>query len=437
MKWILLLCFLVSSPSFAAKFIKGNGSFISAAGDHHEFVKEQLIHEAILSIVSKELENLGLNKELFWQKYEEALNERFDGLENSLKSSLKITDDASARQKRNFSEQLRRKKLVFRKSFMNMHKMLPKFAIKKLSRSSKNPNYRYIRLEGTIDTQLLTKTYYRLVQGKKRSDYGSLYVKTNYDFVGLNYVELGIENENDFEGEITKNWIDWFSRNKPINITNIEILNEAKEDRLAEFLKQPTEEMLSQVPQEFLNSLLLEIEVTIEKKKFNKKLNSFSFEYMGYAYIKDLETNIVLGTYKFRPSHKQYRITAGVNIANLVANHVYQMAIGSFPRINNTIKETTPVSQIQKLVITNFKNTGELNRFIELVESRGLKFSIRAELESINEKNAQVLMYYDGESSDAKTFLLSLEAAKKDLSYDLIERGPVLGIKFKQVTESL
>jgi hypothetical protein len=88
-------------------------------------------------------------------------------------------------------------------------------------------------------------------------------------------------------------------------------------------------------------------------------------------------------------------------------------------------------------VITNFKNTGELNRFIELVESRGLKFSIRAELESINEKNAQVLMYYDGESSDAKTFLLSLEAAKKDLSYDLIERGPVLGIKFKQVTESL
>ena len=158
---------------------------------------------------------------------------------------------------------------------------------------------------------------------------------------------------------------------------------------------------------------------------------------MGYAYIKDLETNIVLGTYKFRPSHKQYRITAGVNIANLVANHVYQMAIGSFPRINNTIKETTPVSQIQKLVITNFKNTGELNRFIELVESRGLKFSIRAELESINEKNAQVLMYYDGESSDAKTFLLSLEAAKKDLSYDLIERGPVLGIKFKQVTESL
>ncbi len=434
-----LLIFLVMSlnTAFAANFTKGEGKFLSKDGDGHQFIKEQLIHEGIKSIVSKELDNLQLNKELFWNKYNEKLEERFLQIEENLKQAKQIDENTDPKKMATFQDQLRIKKLKFRKRFIKMHNMLPKYAIKKISRSPKNPKYRFIRMEGKVNTSLLTKVYYNLVRGKKRSDYGSLFIMTNYNLKRITYTDLGIENENDFEGEVTKNWLEWFSKNKPLNIANTEILDESKESKLTEYLKVPTESMLSSIPEVFVNSLLLDIEVIIEKKKYEKTTNTYHFEYSGYAYLKDLQTNLVLETYKFAKVKKNYRLGPDMSVANLVANHVYQMGKGYFPQIQGRIKDITPISTIQRLRLANYRNVKQLNSFIKLIRERGVKYSLQVKLDVISRDYAELILFYDGESNELKSLFSGLRSAKKDLSFDLIDTDNVLGIKFNSEIEKI
>jgi hypothetical protein len=434
---LFVLIIANASVAMAASFTKGEGHFLTKDGDSHQFIKDQLIHEGIKSIVSKELDTLQLNKELFWNKYNEKLNERYIQIEEDYKVTTNITESTDKKKMERFKDQLRIKQLKYRRNFASMNSVLRKFSVKKISRSPRNPKYRIIRLEGQIDTNLLTKTYYNFVRGKRTSDYGSLFLNTKYTLNGITYSELGIDNENDFEGEVTKNWLDWFSKNKPMNIANTELLDEDKENKLTEYFKLPTEIMLTNIPEVFVNSLLLDIEIIIKKKSFDKTLNTYTFEYEGHAFLKDLQTNLVLSTYKFEKTEKSYRLTPELSIANIVANHVYHMAKGSFPRIEKKIKEITPVSTIQRVRLSEFKNIKQLNSFINLIEERGVKYSLKVKLESINRTNADLILFYDGETEEVKTLFSALRSAKKDLSFDLIDTDNVLGIKFNSVIEKI
>ncbi len=438
MKRVLFFCiFLVSSIVNAADFVKGDGSFVAEPGDSHSFIKDQLKYEGTKSILSKELETLGLNKDLFWEKYDENLNERYTEIETNLKETLKIDDNSDAKAREDFLTKLRSRKLTFRKSFASMDDMLPKFVIKKISRSQKNPRYRYIRMEGEVNRPLLTKTYFRFIRGKKTSDYGSLFINVNYQLKGVSYSDLGIENENDFEGEVTKNWLNWFRKHQPPNIANTEILSGRNEKKLQEYLKLPNEAMITNIPEVFVNSLLLEIEVVINRTEHDDKLNQSNFNYEGFAYLKDLQTNLVVKTYNFPTSEKSYKLSKKLNLANIIANHVYQMAGTSFSEIVQSIKEITPISSIKRLVLTKFKNINEIDSLLKLVESRGVKYSLRTKLESISKDKADVIIYYDGDYNEIKSFFHGLQAAKNDLSFDVIESDNVLGIKFNRVVEKL
>ncbi|MBT4793312.1 MAG: hypothetical protein HON90_17205 [Halobacteriovoraceae bacterium] len=435
-RWIFLLS-LVCTSAIAANFLNGKGTFIAIDGDSYDFIKKQLIHEGTKSIVSGKLDELGLNKDVFWQKYENKLNEKFVQIEDSLRSSYAEGELDNPKKYNRFKERLRRKKLKAQLSFIKMNDMLTKFSIKKISRSQRNANYRYIKLEGDVDTKLVTKIYYNLVRGKKSSDYGSLFINVNYQLNGISYSELGIENENDFEGEVTKSWIEWFSKNKPINIANVLRLEGDKKEMLASYLKRPSELMLSNIPEVFVNSLLLEIEVKVIKKKFDKTINLYSFEYEGNAYLKDLQTNLVMGTYKFSRTQKSYRLATNSGLANLVANHVYQLAIGDFPTIQKNIKEITPITSIEKISVTEFKNLQQVNSFINLIEDKGVKYSLKVEFESIGRQRADLILYFDGNVTEVKEFISTMQSAKKGLSYQVIDVDTKFGIKFNKEVETL
>jgi len=433
MRWISLFVLLLAQQVHSSEFVKGKGSFVSADGDSYEFIKKQLIHEGVKSIVTKELVLLGLNKDIFWQKYNEKLEEINLVITEDIKRKFNIQPDSKQKSFNRYREVLRRKKLNRRRTFSRMNDMLPKFMIIKISRSQKNKRYRYIKLEGVVDKSLLTKIYYNLVRGKKTSDYGSLYLNVNYDLNGISYAELGIDNENDFEGEVTCNWLEWFVKNKPANIANAELLGESKQEKLQKYLNLPSEVMLNSIPDVFINSLLLDIEVVITKLKHDKKTNVYSFKYEGFAYLKDLQTNLVLGTYKFNKTEKSYRAVIDSSIGNLVANHVYHMATGSFPNIKKRMKNITPVSSIKRISLSNFKNINQVHSFIKLVQSNGIKLSLTAKLESINKERADIIMYFDGEYNEVKSLFSQLQSAKKDLLFEVIDTNNLLGIKFIRV----
>jgi len=439
MKRILFFAFMSLSLSqlALAEFTKGDGSFVATDDDGHEFVKTQLINEGFKSIITKEISKLGLNNDVFWKKYNDMLEEKYSQIEQQLKTQMKITDESSNRDKAEFERALRKKKLIAKSKFGKLYNVVPKYVVKKMSRSSKNGQYRYIKIEGEVNTQQLTKLYYSYVKGKKQSEYGTLYLNVKYNLSKFTYGDIGIENENDFEGVVTKNWLDWFVKNKSQNIANVEVLSSSNLSKLDDYLKLPSESMMTNIPEIFVNSLLLDIEVSMEKTSFNESTNEYTFSYQGEAYLRDLQTNLVLQTYSFNQVVKSYQMTKEMSLAKFLANQVYRLAKEQFPNIQNVIKELTPISSIQRVVLSNYENINEVNSFMSLVQSRGVKLSLQSKIESIGIMHSDLIMYYDGEITDLKSLLIGLQSAKKDLSFELIDTDNNLGIKFNRVTEKL
>lgn len=429
MKFLLSLLLLISVVH-AKDFTRGKGKFRAADEDSYDFIKKQLLHEAFKDIISKELTKMGLNKELFWQKYQEKLTLVYEDLDKRLKEKYKIDEKSKAKDKVRYLRELRRAKLVRERKYGGINTIIPRWVVKKISRSQNYPRNRYIQVEGEVNTAKLTKTYYRFVKGKKVSDYGSLYVRVHYNFDGISYSDLEIENEKDFDGVITGKWLEWFKANKPQNIANVVILDREREAKLKSYLSLPSEQMMDNIPEVFVNSLLLDLDITIENVNTDKNLRSFDFNYSGFAYLKNLQSNIVINSYKLNKESKNYRLSPDANLANILANHVYRMAKGYFPRMAKDIKSLNPISTIQRVSFYNFPSISEVNSLLEVIQTRGVKYSLKTEVESIAKDKADVIFYYDGEIGEIKGLIQSLKPAKKDLSIELVETNGDLGIKF-------
>jgi len=433
-KYIGVIFLFITLSAHADNFIQGEGKFWAEDEDSLGFVKKQLIHEGFKDAISKELVSMSLNKSLFWDKYQEKFDIAFAPVEESLKNKYQIdSENVSDKKIKLYKSKLRIKKLKMRVKFGNLHRVVQSYAVKKITRALRNPNSRYIKLETQINKNLLSKIYYSYIRGKKHSEYGSLYIQVDYKLDGCSYTDLGVEKEKDFTEVVNDHWLKWFSQNKPNNIANVEILREDKAKKLKEYFKLPYERMIQDIPEVFVNSLYLKIEVKIKKVSSNEGIKEYEFSYGGGAYLLDLQSNNVLASYKFTNEDRTYRNTDYNVLSTRIANHVYRMPFGDFSKLKKVIRDITPINSINRVSLFDFANMNKVNQFLKLVEARGIKHSLKARLESIGTNRAEVVFFFDGNIEELKTLLISLQSAKSDMPFEFIDTDNLFGIKFKQV----
>ncbi len=434
-QFIMLLCF--SFQTLAADVVQGEGRFYAHPDDSLSFIKSQVIHQGFLDVLSKEFDAMGLNKELFWQKYDEKFNASFEPVISALKAKYNIeSEEVTKKDKENFEKSLRLKKLVAKKKFGSLNRVIQSYGIKRYTRSQQNPNARYVKLDARVNRVVLSKIYYNYIRGKRSSDYGSLFLNIKYKLKNCNYSDLGVEKEKDFTEVVNNHWLKWFSENKPGNIANIEILKEDKLARLNDYFKLPYERMISEIPEVFVNSLYFNIEIVIEKIGQNEKYNDYEFRFSGGGFLLDLQSNNILAQMEFPFETKQYRKLKYEKLSTVLANYVYRMPFNEFSVLKRKIKDIPPMNSIHRVSLFDFSNMQDIDNFLELIKARGVKNSLNARLESIGTNRAEIVIFMDGEMTELKTLLSSLESAKKDLSFDFIDTDNVLGIKFNKVEES-
>lgn len=430
----LFLSLLLATSAFAQDYVLGEGRFYAAEDDSLSFVKKQVIHQGFLDVISKELEAMGLNKDLFWQKYGEKFNDRFGPVEKNLKTKYKIeTGEATKNQKELYTKQLRLKKLKMKSKHGNLQRIIQSYSIVRYTRSQQDPRSRYVRLEAKVNRNLLSKIYYNYVRGKRSSDYGSLFLNIKYNLPGTSFTDLGVEKGKDFTDEVNGHWLKWFSDNKPANIANIEVLNEDKLNRIQQYFKLPYERMLSEIPELFVNSLYLEIVINIEKIGENQKFKEYEFQFSGGGYLLDLQSNKILSTLNIETENKKYRHLEYNKLSSVLANHVYRMPLSKLTNLKGKIKDIPPLNSIHRVSLYDFHNMGEVDVLIDLIRSKGIKHSVDAKLESMGTNRAELVVFMDGELADLKSLLSGLKAAKKGLTFDLIDTDNILGIKFNKV----
>lgn len=434
LKFILLLA-LSAHGLFASDFVEGKGSFYATEDDSLSFVKEQLIHSGFSDIITKELKDMGLNEQLFWQKYEEDFTESFSKVDDALKAKYQIEQNPSRDQSDAYKKISRQRKLKMKQGFANLEKVVQSYSIKKMSRSAQNPNSRYIKLSAKVDRNLLGKIYYQFVRGKKSTDYGTLYIHVDYNLKNLTFAELGVMNDNDFTDVVNGYWLKWFSENKPKNIANVEILDSSKLKKLQEYFKLPYEQMMTQIPELFVNSLYLRIEINLEKVKKDEKFNQYVFAYDGGMFLQDLQNAQVLSSFQFDRQIKSYPLVEQQNISSLVANYVYRMPFGHFSRLNDTIKGIPPMTGIQRVALFDYRNISDVYGLMDLLTSKGIKYSLKPRLESLGSERAELVLFYDGRLPELKEMIKSLRSAKSSLSFDFIDTDKVIGIKFNKLED--
>lgn len=429
---------LFSFSLYAADgYIKGDGKFYSTDDDSLTFIKEELIHLGFVDVISKKLNETGLSSELFWQKYEEKFQAAFKSIEDNLRAKYKIDEKPSAKDREAFATELRRKRLVFRRRFGNLKSVIQSYSVDKTSRSAKNPRIRYINIQAKVNEQLLSKIYYSYVQGKKTSDYGTLYIHVDYNLEDASYTEIGVANESDFANVVNNAWLRDFSRTKPANIKNIEILAGEKLDKLVEYLKLPYERMIQEIPAEFVNSLYLKVDITIKKKTANLDVNKFVFEFDGGMFLQDLQNLQILSSANFDRETQDFTLTkSNSKLGNMIATFVYKIPMTAFNQVNSKIKNIPPMTSIQRLALYDFKNISSVYELIDLLKNKGIKYSLNARLESVGKSKAEIIVFYDGMQTDLKALLSSIKSAKSGQTYDVIDSDTVLGIKFNKLEHS-
>jgi hypothetical protein len=439
LKYLLCLILMTGQMAFAqSKYVAGEGKFKADDGDSLSFIKKQLIHEAFIDVLSKEMDEMDMNKELFWQKFNESFDNMLAPADEALKKKYKIEDEkVDPKNKQRYVDALRLKKLKNRLRFGNLHRIIRSYAVKRMSRSAQDPKSRFIQLEAKVDRNLLAKTYYRFVQGKKSSDYGSLYINVEYELQHCSYTDLGVENDKDFTSVVNQHWLEWLSSesNKPKNIANIEIIDESKKKQLKEYQSLPLDKLLDSIPEIFVNSLLLNIKVVIDRKNFNKEFKEYEFSYDGAIYLQDLQTGKILTEAKIPKELRKYTNVPDVELSSRIANHVYRMPLEKFTRLKTAIANIPPLSLTKVITLFDYKNLNDVDKFINLVKNRGIKYSLGAQLISIGSNKAEIAVFFDGELKDLKELLNSVESAKKDLSFEFIDSDNALGIKFNKIEE--
>lgn len=432
LKFLSLLA-VFAQTLYASNFVEGEGRFYATDDDSLAFVKEQLKHNGFVDILTQELKAMGLNEELFWRKYDERFKAAFAPVDEALKRKYQIENNPDSRQLETYQKLSREKKLKMKRRFGRLNRIVQSYAIKKISRSAQNPKARYIKLEAKVDRNLLGKIYYEFVRGKKAVEYGTLYIHVDYNLTNLAFAELGVSNDKDFTGVVNGHWLKWFSQNKPKNIGNVEILSADKLKKLQEYFKQPYENMMTEIPEEFVNSLYLRVEINLEKIKKDEKFNQYVFAYDGGMFLQDLQNAQILSAFQFGRQVKSYPLVEEGNISSLVANYVYRMPFGHFEKLSAVIKDIPPMTGIQRMALFDYSSINDVYGLMDLLSQKGIKYSLKPRLESIGNGRAELVLFYDGRLPELKAMIQSLESAKSSLSFDFIDTDSAIGIKFNKL----
>lgn len=433
MKFIFILLFVFSYNVFAQdQFILGEGRFLSIKEDSLTFVKQQLLHIAIEDIVSKELVEIGFNKDLFWKKFNDKFDESYLVDKEKIDLKYKIKEGSLSEDKLNrYRNSLRYTKLNKRRKFGGLSKIVQRYEIKRMSRSPQNPHSRYLSIEAKIDRDALTKIYFRFVSGKKSSNFGNLYVKAEYELVNCSYSNLGVDTKSDFTNVIMKNWLDWFSKNKPTNMSNVLELEDDLRGKYKDYLKIPIHNLEEEIPDEFQNSLLVVIKIKINRIKENNLFKEYVYSFSGGGYLKDLSSGKIIYETKIPEIKKHYTNLAFKELSSTLANIVYRIPFSFFVEVKDKVKVSNNANRIMNLKILNYKNMTEIVSLLDILKSRGLKLSLDAEIASFSREEATALLYYDGQSKDVKKLLENLKQVKNIPQFNLIDSDSALSIQFK------
>lgn len=411
MKFIFLLCLTVSQLSFAGKVLRGEGRFFSQDQDKLKFVKDQLLYSAVSDLVTKELNIMGLDSNLFWQKYQEKFDHYFAPIKNNLKKKYKIDvegETPTERERNLYEEVLRKKKLSLKRKYGKLHRILSSYSIKRMTRSPHMPNSRYMLIKARVNRKNLTSIYRSFVNEKINKTYSILYIYPEYKLTKMAWGDTGVEIQEDFTSVIHDHWTNVLAKKFGNNVKEVKFIKDN-----TELENQLSLNSLSSPQSRATEPLYLKISFNIEMMSSNNLLMKKSFKVSGSYLFYNLHTGALVDFYEIPAVVHEVNYKDAHELSSSLASLIYRRPLASFNgMIKKLAKSSVARSEKYEIEVENVSNVKEIFGLSQFLEERGVVKQLKSQLKILKLDRAIMSIDYLGQKEELTSFLKSLNNSK-------------------------
>jgi hypothetical protein len=425
MKWIFCLLFLFNfSLNAQDKFIEAEGKFWANDDDNPVFIKNQLLHQGFIEVLSIELKNIGLDAQLFWQKFDQSFETSFRSQEEELAKkhgmNVKGKIEISEEKKKAYNEELRKIKLENKRNFGALEKLIRSFAVKKMTRSPQYPQSRFISIEAKVDRAALNRLYYKYTSDKQNRAFDNLYIFVDYQIKNLTWTDLGVDNKNNLVDVVNESWTKWLEQNKPENVQKLIMLNDSSIKDLDQYLAIPADELSMRKDTNYSKSLAFLCYVEMDGGGKRVASNDLNIKYKFAIVLYDLSTNSVVARSDFVTSEKSYPQEMKNQMSNLVVNYLYRIPLDDFTQIIGKIRESSIQYNLKKLTIAGTSNILDIIDFQKYLADQSVKLRLKSQLFSLNKDKTDLVVFYQGDDTILSSHLTDLKQKSKNDGFEFV-----------------
>ncbi len=438
-KKFIILSLICINSIFANSYLDGEGRFYAHEGDSLNFIKGQLLYSATRQVLTQEMKKLNLNSELFWEKFDEKFNTYFESVQENLHKKFKMdAEKVSAKQRTAYTKALRKKRLAVKEEYGNLKRVLTRYAVKRMSRSTRDPNSRYIRIQAQVNRRKLQQIYLKFVTENTKRSFSKLFVSMDFRLESMSWEDTGVAVGDDFVKALRNHWKNDLQEMLSEHFSEIEFTDKPKESELIEFskLKAETKESLTSEESEngplheLKDSLWMRLSFNFKKVADNMGAKTKKFVVSSDYLLIDMATKKLVDFNDFGPIEKEYKYKDQRELSSHFASFVYQIPKSRFQMIPNQLASLPVVKNRAIIKVWDYKNLNSLLELQKVFIDRGIKYQFNTSIESMDKEKASVLLEYIGEFEEVKNQLFSLENLK-------LKTGEIVSFKNNQDPFSL
>jgi hypothetical protein len=395
---ILFITLLLCLYANAASSLVGKGQFETKEGDKISFVKRQLLFSAIKNVMDKEFERLNLDKEKFWLSYEEKFNEYFKKNDDNLKAKFKITEKTPIDDRRYklYNKSKRMKLLTSKRKFWGLSSLINSYSVKNRSQSISKPGLKFITIQAKLNESLLRSKYYKLLKTNQVSGFTNLYLKSRFQTSGFSWDDFNVD-QSDFKSVVNAHWTNWITENYSNSINNVIVLNESDETSLNSYIKSLALDKTIRGESEYDNSLLLEVNVSIKEVTHDETKKNKTLELNFDSILVDLSVNKIISTASIRGARSEVSLEEDSKPGSVLASFTYNKQIEKFSALKKDIATYSKVNNLKKVVLNGHKNLLDIYKLIKQINTKGVKYRMKAELESFTQDRSTLIVFFSGD----------------------------------------
>ncbi|MBY0516772.1 MAG: hypothetical protein K2P81_07685 [Bacteriovoracaceae bacterium] len=403
--WLVLGTLLAVFPLWLAKAGVVESEMTMTSAVPEDDVRQAIFRKSVEDLIKSEMRKMNLEVDA----YDSAFNKKFETfyaqVEPRLKAELgpqQLTPDALV-------QKLTYEKNKSRFVFAGWDKLLKKYTIRKFAPHPDSVGVWQMTLEGEPDAKLLSVHVQRMLQEESKT-FRKLYLLANVQPLNFSWTDLKLTKAEEFVSPIEAEWLKWFQENTPTDVEEVVICDQACRDLLDKWRLQDEKNMSSFVSPELIGSLLLTVNINLNREVSSGSLPETKMSYAGGLILQDLNTKQVL-QYADLPSEIQnLRMGEQKQFNSAVASHCYRYPLGKFLEVKNQVGKSVSLSNSMLIRIINPTHLGQALRFIEWIRVKAAPMQAHGKLDSFKSGEARVLVFFRGEGNKFKSLV---EAAKE------------------------